>query len=92
MEFLRERFSDSHNLRTEDNHKDDSSNDTATILHLSQATPPAATSTPQQSRSIGRSTSPSFQFHSDVSRIKPPKDRSSASHSEKYLRNEVHSM
>ena len=53
MEFLRERFSDLNDLRTtEDSHKDDSSNDTATILrglNSLRATPPAATSTPRQS-------------------------------------------
>ena len=74
MDFLRERFSDSHNLRTtEDNHKDDSSNDTATILqdlNSSQATPPAATSTPQQSQSLRLSTNSSFQFHSSELQLK----------------------
>ena len=68
MEFLRKRFSDSHSLRTtEDNHKDDSSNDTATILrdlNSSQMTPPAATSTPQQPQSLRVSTISPFQFHS----------------------------
>ena len=78
MEFLRERFSDSHNLRTtEDNYKDDSSNDTATILRdlnssqaSLEATPPAATSTPQQSQSLRLSTSSSFQFHSSELQLK----------------------
>jgi hypothetical protein len=74
MEFLRERFSDTHNLRTtEDNHKDDSSNDTATILrdlNSSQATPPAATSTPQQSQSLRLSTNSSFHFHSSELQLK----------------------
>jgi hypothetical protein len=65
MEFLRERFSDSNNLRTsEDNHKDDSSYDTATILRDSQTTPPVATSTPLQSQSLRLSTNSSFKFHS----------------------------
>ncbi|KAF8813661.1 hypothetical protein BYT27DRAFT_7083576 [Phlegmacium glaucopus] len=75
MEFLRERFSDSHNLgisiepqrspATSSNH--DSSNDTATLLrdlNSSQATPPAATSTPQQSLRL--STTSRFQFHSNL--------------------------
>ena len=76
MEFLRERFSDLHNLKTtEDNHKDDSngSNDTATILrdfNSSQATPPAATSTPQHSQSHKFSTSSTFPFHSSELQVK----------------------
>jgi hypothetical protein len=73
MEFLRERFSDSHNLiTTEDNHKADSSNDTATILqdlNSSRATPPAATSTPQQSLRLSTNSS-SFQFHSSEFQVK----------------------
>ena len=72
MEFLRERFSDSHNLRTtEDDHKEDSSNDTATILrdlNSSQATPPAATSTPQQSLRL--SSNSSLQFHPSTLQVR----------------------
>ncbi|KAF8160953.1 hypothetical protein B0H34DRAFT_673022 [Crassisporium funariophilum] len=75
MEFLRERFSSTPNSRasvksgkspsSSSNH--DSSNDTATILrdlNSSQATPPAATSTPQQS--LRMSTNSQFQFQSNL--------------------------